>query len=72
MVDDGLHRDNDHGVLRDPAAHSDHLVHRDRATPDGESGDKPRTGEQSAQVSQTGGSDVGHSGAVLFSMPVAL
>lgn len=71
-LDDGFHPDDDLRVLRDPAADPHSAVHGDCQTPDGESSYKSRTGEQSAQVSQTGGYDVGHGGAVLLPVLVAL
>lgn len=71
-LDDGFHPDDDPRVLRDPAADPYSAVHSDCQTPDGESSYKSWPGEQSAQVSQTGGHDVGHGGAVLLPMLVAL
>jgi len=67
-LDDGLHSDDDPRVLRDPFTDSNSVIHGDRQTSDGESGDKSWTGEQSAQVSQTGGHDAGHGGAMFFPM----
>lgn len=71
-LDDGLHPNDNRGVLRYTAADPDSPLHGDREAPDGESGHKPRTGEQSAQISQAGGPDAGHSSALLLPVPVTL
>jgi len=71
-MDDRFHPDYHFNILCDPYVAFNCPIQGDCPPFDGESSDKPRTGEQSAQVSQASDLNAWHSRIILFSVPLAL